>query len=246
MKAMIFAAGLGTRLKPITDNCPKALVDVGGKPMLRRVIENMRAIGIAEMVVKVHHHADMIIDYLTANDNFGVNIHVSDERQRLLDTGGAILKARRWLDGDEPFIVHNADILTDLDLAAMSREHISSGADVTLLVASRATKRYFLFDERSCLRGWLNKTTGETMPAGIVNDGALRELAFGGIHILSPGIFDRLEAYAPDEKFSIVPFYVASCSDLKIKGYVSPAEYKWIDIGKPETLAQARDAVKDM
>jgi len=239
MKGMIFAAGLGTRLRPLTDDKPKALVKVGGKPMLQRVIESFQNAGITEIVVNVHHFADKIIDFLSQNDNFGIDIHVSDERQRLLDTGGAILKARRWLDGNEPFLVHNADILTDLDLAAFEREHVASGAAATLLVAPRETSRYLLFDGGMNLCGWTNINTGEILPEGIGLDG-MAKLAFGGIHILSPEtVFGLLSRFSDDEKFPIIPFYVANCRDIKIRGYLSPTPYRWVDIGRPETLAKA-------
>ena len=146
MKAMIFAAGLGTRLKPFTDFHPKALAEVCGRPMLGVVIERLKMAGISEIIVNVHHFADQIVDYLHRNNDFGVRLHISDETSELLDTGGGILAARRWLDGDEPFVVHNADILTDVDIAGMLSVARSTGAASTLLVASRVTKRYLLFD----------------------------------------------------------------------------------------------------
>lgn len=239
MKGMIFAAGLGTRLRPLTNDRPKALVEVAGQPMLRHVIERFKQAGITEIVVNVHHFADKIIDYIRDSNCFGVTIHVSDERDYLLDTGGAILKARRWLDGDEPFLVHNADIMTDLDLVALEREHIDSGAAATLVVAPRETSRYLLFDANFDLYGWTNVKTGEVLPQGIdtVN---LEKMAFGGIHILSPdAIYELLSNFSADKKFSIIPFYVNNCRKIKIRGYLSPYPYKWVDIGRPETLAKA-------
>ena len=134
MKAMIFAAGLGTRLKPFTDFHPKALAEVCGRPMLGVVIERLKMAGISEIIVNVHHFADQIVDYLHRNNDFGVRLHISDETSELLDTGGGILAARRWLDGDEPFVVHNADILTDVDIAGMLSVARSTGAALTLLV----------------------------------------------------------------------------------------------------------------
>ena len=133
MKAIVFAAGLGTRLYPLTESIPKALVEVGGKPMLLRVLEKLRDAGIHEIVINVHHFPDMIIDYLRSNDGFGLKIMISDERGHLLDTGGGILAARNYLDDGEPFIAHNADILTDFNLSEMITRHNESGADVTLL-----------------------------------------------------------------------------------------------------------------
>ncbi len=238
MKAMIFAAGLGTRLRPLTNDRPKALVEVAGKPMLQHVIEKFIAVGVTEIVVNVHHFADKIIDFLADNNNFGITIHVSDERERLLDTGGAILKARQWLYGNEPFMVHNADIITDLDLLALEKSHVESGASATLLVAPRETSRYLLFDENMKLQGWQNVSTGDKIPADILPED-YQSLAFGGVHILSPSIFKTLETYSEDEKFSIVSFYVSACRNLLINGYLSPVPYHWLDIGKPETIHQA-------
>lgn len=239
MKALIFAAGLGTRLRPLTDNMPKAMVPVDGKPMLQRVIENLAHYGFHDIVVNIHHFGQQIIDFLKENDNFGQNIAISDERDLLRDTGGGIKYARHLLDDGEPFIVHNADILTTLDLAAMYRHHCESKADTTLLVKSRQTERYLLFDSNNRLRGWINKKTGETRPAGFdATTEDFQEFAFGGVHIISPTIFDVLESYTEEPKFSIIPFDVDVCHKLTIQGY-NPSGYEWFDIGRPETLELA-------
>ena len=245
MKAMIFAAGLGTRLRPITDNKPKALVEVGGVPMLRRVIENLKRYEIDEIVVNVHHFPDRIKEYLSVNDNFGVKLHISDESDKLLDTGGGILKAREWLDGDEPFLVHNADILTDVDLGEMIQHHRESDADATLLVAQRTTSRYLLMDNVMRMHGWTNVKTGEVKPAE-VDMADYRAYAFGGVHIVSPSLFDDLERYGRKaDAFSIMPFYIEACGAKKIAGYEPAIDYNWFDIGKPETLKSACEWVKD-
>lgn len=242
---MIFAAGLGTRLRPLTDHKPKALVEVGGKPMLQRVIENLKHYGFDDITINVHHFGEQIIDFVAANQNFGVNIHISDERDELLDTGGGILKARKWLDGNEPFLVHNADILTDLDLRAFYDYHLHHSADATLLTASRDTARYLLFDEGNRLHGWVNKKTCETLPEGVnYVPGAYKEMAFGGIHVISPHIFDELSGYTDEHKFSIVPFYVARCRKLKIMSY-APSGYRWFDVGKIETIHLAEEAFSE-
>ena len=149
MKALVFAAGLGTRLRPLTDHKPKALVELCGVTMLERVITNIKNCGITDVVVNVHHFGDQIIDFLKNKDNFGINITISDERDLLLDTGGGILKARHLLEGDEAFLVHNADILTDLNLAEMIAYHKANGADVTLLAKQRSTQRYLVFGENN-------------------------------------------------------------------------------------------------
>lgn len=238
MKAMVFAAGLGTRLRPFTLEHPKALVPVGGVPMLQRVIEKLRVAGVTEMVVNVHHFAGQIEQFLRDNDNFGITIHVSDERRLLLDTGGGILKARQWLDGNEPFIVHNADILADFDIRDMVDAHKSSGADVTLLTADRVTSRYLCFDRDNRMCGWLNLKTGQVRPDGLIPE-EMSCLAFGGVHVISPAVFERLAAYTTDDAFSIIPFYADSCRDIMIKSYIMPASCRWFDVGKPETLGQA-------
>ena len=245
MKALIFAAGLGTRLRPFTDDRPKAMVEVAGKPMLQHVIERVAAAGFDDITINIHHYGQMIIDFLEKHDNFGVNLHISDERGLLLDTGGGILKARQWLDGDEPFLVHNTDIISTLDLKAFYDYHVEHDALATILVKERKTQRYFLLDENDCLCGWTNKVTGEFRPdPEKLRDRKLREMAFGGLHVISPRIFPELERYrrkGGEEKFSIIPFYIGMCSHHLILGYHPDNEYQWLDIGKPETLAQAQE-----
>lgn len=239
MKAMIFAAGLGTRLRPLTDNMPKALVPVAGKPMLQHVIERMKAAGFNEITINIHHFGEQIIDFVQANQQFGITIHISDERGELLDTGGGIKKARPFLDGDEPFLVHNADILTDVDLHKLYQHHLTNNADATLLVSQRNTSRYLLFDNDNRLKGWINKTTGEVKPQGFsYNENELSELAFGGIHVISPRLFHLLEVEQWQGKFSIIPFYLSICREARIQGF-STEGYQWFDIGKPDTLALA-------
>ncbi|MCC8120052.1 MAG: NTP transferase domain-containing protein [Bacteroidales bacterium] len=231
MKALIFAAGIGSRLKPWTDQHPKALAPVGGVPMLERVILKLKALGIAEMVVNVHHFASQIIEFLVANNNFGVKIDISDESNLLLDTGGGMLHARQYLQ-DSPFLVHNADIFTNVDLVPMMAA--STGPLATLLVAERTTSRYLLFNQQMLMHGWENVKTGEVIGSG-------SPFAFNGIHICNPEIFPLLESYAASHGpvFSITPFYVETCQSHEILGYKSPTPYDWIDIGKPESLALA-------
>ena len=248
MKALIFAAGLGTRLKPLTDDRPKAMVEIAGKPMLQHVIERVAAAGFDDITINIHHYGQMIIDFLERNDNFGLSIHISDERGLLLDTGGGILKARQWLDGDEPFLVHNTDIISTLDLNAFYDYHCHHDALATILVKERKTQRYFLLDENDRLRGWTNKATGEVKPDnGKIEGMKLHEMAFGGLHVISPRIFPELERFhrkGGEDKFSIVPFYINMCSHHLIQGYHPDSDYQWLDIGKPETLAQARELLQ--
>lgn len=244
---MIFAAGLGTRLRPLTNDRPKALVEIGGKTMLERVITRLAEAGFDDITVNIHHFGDKIIDFLQQHNYFGLNIHISDERDLLLDTGGGILKARPMLDGNEPVLVHNADILTDIDLHAMWKSHIESGAMATLLVKDRKTSRYLVFDDDYRLQGWINHSTGETRPAAFVRREGMREMAFGGIHVISTSIFNHLEKYSQEgqAKFSITPFYVDMCRSHLIKGYVQDTPYTWLDVGKPETLKQAEELLKE-
>ena len=246
MKALIFAAGLGTRLRPLTNDRPKALVEVAGVTMLERVIRRVADAGFDDITINIHHFGQKIIDFLNENDNFGLDIHVSDERDLVLETGGGILKARQWIDGEEPFLVHNADILTDLDLRAMYDNHCASDALATLLVKERVTQRYFVFDDAMRLQGWINKKTGETRPQGFIhNPETMLERAFGGVHVISPAIFPLLEKESEEvgPVFSITPFYIDVCQDQLINGYEPAEAYRWFDVGKPETLAQAEQAL---
>ena len=239
MKAMIFAAGLGTRLQPLTNDRPKALVEVGGVAMLERVITRLKSHGITEIVINIHHFGEKIIEFIKENNNFSITIHISDERDLLLDTGGGILKAQQWLDGNEPIIIHNADILTDFDLHKMVEQHINSNADATLLVADRKTARYFYIGENNRLNGWTNISTGEVKPADYIALNTDKLRAFGGVHIVSPSIFSELQNYSTEPKFSITPFYIDRCKDLKIMGYTPNEKYQWHDIGKIESIAIA-------
>lgn len=241
MKAMIFAAGLGTRLKPLTDTMPKALVPVMGKPMLEHVIGKLKAVGFDEIVINVHHFAQQIIDFLKAKDNFGIKIWISDESEELLDTGGGIKKAAPYFD--EPFLVHNADILSNVDLKAMYDYHLASGNDATLLVSPRKTVRYLLFDEQNRLQGWVNKDTLQTKPEGFVYQPEVqKEYAFGGIHVISPTLFK----YMGDDwtgKFSLMDFYLQTCHEARLGSYVKE-DLQLIDIGKLDTLAKAEDFIR--
>ena len=240
MKAMIFAAGLGTRLKPFTDHMPKALVPVAGKPMLEHVINKLKSAGVDEIVINVHHFAQQIIDFLKEKDNFGIKIWISDETEELLETGGGIKKAAPFFN--EPFLVHNADILSNVDLRAMYDYHQTSGNDATLLVSSRKTVRYLLFDDTNRLCGWVNKDTLQTKPEGFIYQPEIqKEHAFGGIHIISPTLFK----YMGDQwtgKFSIMNFYLQTCKEAQLGGYIKE-DLQLIDIGKPEMLARAEEFI---
>ena len=236
---MIFAAGLGTRLKPLTDHMPKALVPVAGKPMLEHVILKLIASGFDEIVINVHHFAEQIIQFIQANDNFGITIHISDETEMLLDTGGGIKKAASFFH--EPFLIHNVDILSNVDLKSLYEFHLTSGNDATLLVSPRKTVRYLLFNESNRLCGWVNKETFQTKPEGFVYQPDIqKEYAFSGIHIVSPSLFGYMEEWTG--KFPIMDFYLQTCKEARLGGYAKE-DLQLIDIGKPETLAQAEDFI---
>lgn len=240
MKAMIFAAGLGTRLKPLTDHMPKALVPVAGRPMLEHVILKLKAAGFNELVINIHHFGEQILDFLRANQNFGLTIHISDERDCLLNTGGGIRKAEPFFRGNEPFLVHNVDILSDTDLKALYEYHRQSGNDATLLASRRKTVRYLLFDDEKRLCGWINKDTLQTKPEGFAyNPEHHREYAFSGIHVISPSLFHYMDEQWTG-KFSIMDFYLQTCHEARIGGRLTDT-LRLIDIGKPETLTQAEE-----
>lgn len=247
MKAMIFAAGLGTRLKPITDSIPKALVKVGDKPALQHVIEHIKSVGITDIVVNVHHFSEQIYQFLQDNDSFGLNISISDESELLLDTGGGLLKALSLLGEDEPVILHNADILTDAPLSIMIESHLKSSADATLLAWDRATSRKFLFSTEGYMHGWINTITNETRPASI-NHIDLIPLAFGGVHIVGSSLFKALKDYRAKvgEVFSITPFYIDACRNANIRCFIPTSPFNWYDVGRPESLARASEFVLSM
>ena len=321
MKAMIFAAGLGTRLKPLTDTMPKALVPVCGQPLLYHVITKLVKAGYDHLVVNVHHFPDQIIDYLKAHD-FGVRIDVSDERDFLRETGGGIRYAHPLLtdfstppsvplemteegssvslgrtetdsfaslgmtegpscrpdggpllfrpDGEplscrpsgtplsfrpsgasgeifrkEPFLVHNVDIVSNLDLRWFREQH-RPGSLATLVVSERKTQRYFLFDEDNRLRGWTNLATGEVRsPYPDIDPEKCRKLAFSGIHLISPEIFDAFERLGMGDRFSIVDFYLKACAEYPIYGVVPP-DFTMVDVGKFATLPEAESICADI
>lgn len=245
MKAMIFAAGMGTRLKPLTDTMPKALIPVAGRPMLEHVILKLKAAGFTEIVINIHHFGEQVIDFLQANGNFGLTVHLSDERGQLLDTGGGIRKARPFFEtSTEPFLVHNVDILSDVNLCELYNCHLQNeknGSIATLLASRRKTARYLLFDAEKKLCGWINKDTGQVKPEGFHYDVMLHhEFAFSGIHVLSPSIFQRMDTPCWEGKFSIMDFYLSTCQQADFVGYLAE-DLQLIDIGKPETLTKAEE-----
>ena len=231
MKAMIFAAGTGSRLKPLTDHTPKALIPIGGKPMLEHVILKLKSSGFDQIVINIHHLGNQIVDFLEANNNFGVRIEISDESDYLLDTGGGIKKATSLLCGNEPFLIHNVDILSNVDLKKLYDTHVQTNPLATLLVSQRNTSRYLLFNKENRLCGWRNHETGEVKSYYPYFDpDQHNEYAFSGIHVLSPKILELMEEWTG--KFSIINFYLAICAKTDIRAYMAD-NLKLLDIGKP-------------
>jgi NDP-sugar pyrophosphorylase family protein len=233
MKAMLFAAGKGTRLQPLTNSIPKALVKVAGISLLERAIQKLVLNGFVDIIINVHHFSNQIIEFLKLHNNFETNIVFSDESNLLLDTGGG-LKQASWFLKDKPFLVYNVDVLTDLNLQELFANHLKSNALATLAVRERQTKRYLLVDENERLRGWKNTETGETRGI-LTNATSLKPSAFSGIHIIDPKLF----SFMPEEKvFSIMDFYINICSQQHINTFDHSQGY-WTDVGKPEELAAA-------
>ncbi|MDE7160653.1 MAG: NTP transferase domain-containing protein [Muribaculaceae bacterium] len=237
-KAMILAAGLGTRLKPWTLSHPKALVPVGGIPMLSRVMDNLHARGFDDVTVNVHHFADQIRDYLSARYP---DAKISDETSLLLDTGGAILHAAPLLDlkERESVLVHNVDILSSAPLEELALSHARSGADITLMVSSRESSRRLLFERDMRLGGWIDTRTGKTKPADLPDRDDLRPLAFSGIYMISGAAIEAMgRIYGEGTPFSIIDFFLHPDHGLDIRGTIMETP-DLIDIGKPDTLCRA-------
>ena len=238
MKAMIFAAGLGTRLKPLTDTMPKALVPLAGKPLLQWQVEKLRDAGIRDIVVNVHHFPDQIIETVQANNGWGCNIVISDERDELLDTGGGLRKAKDLLTNgrtNEPILACNVDILSNIDLHALMEAYDSATLG-SLVVSERKTQRYLLFDDEAILRGWANVATGQVRLAPL----SLNKLAFSGMQILNPHIFDHMDRVVAEkgDKFSLIDLYLSLCEKMVFKAYI-PKNYRMMDVGKIDQIDAA-------
>jgi NDP-sugar pyrophosphorylase family protein len=233
MKAMIFAAGLGTRLQPLTATMPKALVPVAGKPMLEHLMLKLKAAGFNQIVINVHHFPEQIIDFLKRKKHFGMNVMISDEREQLLDTGGAIKQAAHFFDDGQPFLVHNVDVFSNLDLKSLCENHHPE-ALATLVVSQRTTSRYLLFNSENRLTGWINEATGEQKPTGLQNATHLAKYAYAGIQVVSPRIAQPMQAFG--KKFSLIDFYLSMAATEQINGFIPP-DFQMLDIGKADVLA---------
>ena len=247
---MIFAAGLGTRLKPLTDTLPKALVPLAGKTLLQWQIEKLKAAGIRDIVVNIHHFPDMIINYLKDNDNFGCNIQVSDERDMLLETGGGLRKAeekfkslgiQEFRSSNEGILICNVDILSNIDIPTLLQAYNPNEMGV-VVVSERETQRYLLFNDENRLCGWTNIATGEVR--GPIADSqspiANRQLAFSGMQVLSPRIFDCMDEVVKQkgEKFSLIDLYLSIAQKEILRAYI-PENYRMMDVGKIDQISEA-------
>lgn len=238
MNALILAAGLGTRLRPLTNHCPKAMVEVAGRPMLEQLILKLKRSGFTHIVVNVHHYGEQIIDFLQANHNFGLQIEVSDERGLLLDTGGGIRRGASFFTDGQPILVHNVDVFCNLDFKDMFSTILSKEAEALLLVAERETSRMLYFDDNSRLKGWQNRNTGEQIsPFPCFNPQQLHPLAFNGIHVITPSLVARMKSQP--ESFPIIPFYLSVAKESTLYGYQPLSSFEWVDAGKPEALERA-------
>jgi NDP-sugar pyrophosphorylase family protein len=244
MKAMILAAGLGTRLRPLTDDRPKALVEVAGYTLLEITLRRLREFRIREVIVNVHHFADMVVGYLKKNDDFGMRIEISREEQ-LLDTGGGLKKAAWFFqedsgDPDEPFVLHNVDVLSTIDLGRMMKFHRQHQALATLAVQERETSRYLLFDEQNQLCG--RRSGRDRAPEVVRPSKNLEALAFSGVHVISPRLLARMDEHGA---FSIIASYLRLAGEGEKVLAFRADEYYWRDLGKPENVAQVTKDVKE-
>ncbi|MEI7423502.1 MAG: nucleotidyltransferase family protein [Prolixibacteraceae bacterium] len=237
MKAFILAAGLGTRLYPFTSDRPKALVELNGKTLLERAIRKVSELDVSEIIVNIHHFGDQIINHLKENRNFGFPVTISDERDQLLDTGGAILKARPLLGENEPFLLYNVDVLSSVNLSELLDFHDNNGGLATLSVRHRKTDRYLVFGPEMLLSGWRNVNTGEEKLSRKGED--LKNYANSGIQIIRPEIFPLI---TESGKFSLIQLYLRLAKSEDIYGYLD-ASNLWMDLGKPDQLEEARKII---
>ena len=238
MKAMIFAAGLGTRFKPWTDRHPKALALVNGRSLLQHNIEYLQKYGITDVVVNVHHFADQVIEAVKKNKGWGSHVMISDEREEVLETGGGLLKAKDLLQDGEPFVTLNADFLTDLNISNLIEFHKEKKSLISFGITNRKTSRYFLFDEENRLCGWRNINTGEEKIS--IAKKNLKEMAYSCVVVFQPEIFDLVPQRG---KFSLVETYLSLAAKYPIYGYDHSGD-KLVDVGKPESVIIAEQLFK--
>ena len=238
MKAMVFAAGLGTRLRPLTDKTPKALVTVNGKTVLERVLSSLHDSGFNDILINVHHHARQVKKFIEEKQFPGIKITLSDESDLLLDTGGGLKKAAWFFDDQKPFLLHNVDVLSTIDLEAAYRSHLERRPLATLIVHRRQTDRLLLFDDQMNMSGWKNARTGTVKNPG--GKSVLHEFAFSGIHVIDPSIFPLIKHQGV---FSIIDVYLELLVTQKIHGF-EVSGHRWMDIGSMEDLQAAENYYK--
>jgi len=241
MRAMILAAGLGTRLKPLTDSIPKALIKIKGFTLLELQIRKLQSEGFNDIIINVHHFAEKIKQYLEQNNFFNCSITISDESEKLLETGGGLKKAAHFFSDGMPFLVYNVDILSDINLRELLNHHLASGSTATLAVKDRISARKFLFNKENILCGWMNENTKERYIVRDENNNPL-PYAFSGVQIIDPAIF----RYFPKEDvFSLVDLYLSAAKKEKIKGYIHNKD-SWLDLGKKESLKEAENLFENI
>ncbi|MCB0282283.1 MAG: NTP transferase domain-containing protein [Calditrichae bacterium] len=230
MKAMIFAAGMGTRLRPLTNSTPKALIKINDRPLLEWIILRLKSFGYKQLIINVYHHAESIVNFLDSKKNFGLHIEISRE-DILADTGGGLKKAAWFFEDVDHFLIHNVDILTDIDLNEMLSQHVQRNADATLAIRKRQTSRYLLFNSELMMCGWRSKIDNQTIwsTEEVAN---AQEYAFSGIHIFSTDLLKKLKN---DVVFSIIPEYLRLAANHSICGYFTESD-NWIDLGRKENL----------
>lgn len=234
MKALLFAAGLGTRLRPLTDDRPKALVAVNGRPLLGHALDYLQAQGVREVVVNIHHFGTLVVDYLEQHTPEGLLVHISDERAEVLETGGGLLKAAPMLQGNTPIVLYNVDVLTNLSLRRLLERHQETSALATLAVRQRTSSRYLLFDDQGRLSGWRHQGTGEERLVRAVEH--YHPFAFSGVHMIAPQLLERIPQRGI---FSIIESYLSLAKTEAIYAYPHDADY-WFDVGSPTKLATAQ------
>ncbi|WP_372753588.1 nucleotidyltransferase family protein [Labilibaculum sp.] len=237
---MIFAAGLGTRLKPYTNSKPKALVELAGKPLLEHAIVKLKEVGVDRIVINVHHFADLIEEFLREKHNFGLDIRISDEREELLDTGGGLKKACDLFIPHAPVLIYNVDVLTSMNLMDLLAYHKKSAALVSMVMRKRESSRYLYFNQENQLTGWKNCKTGESKLAR-QDMNQSEPMAFSGIHLMDYRLFSLI---AEEGKFSIIDLYLRLAKSEKILAYTDDSEM-WFDLGKPEQLLKAEEVIKN-
>ncbi len=242
MQAMLFAAGLGTRLQPLTNNKPKALVEINGKSLLQRSLENLKAQGVSDVVINVHHFSDQLLNFLKRHKHFAMNIKISDESDELLDTGGGILNAKPLFNPEEPILILNVDVLTNLAFHEVLRFHQQEKALATLVVRNRETSRYLLFDSKQQLTGWKNIQTDATKISRPDEFQQSTPYAFSGIQIIQPELLNQIRE---EGKFSIIDLYLRLAKTEIIKAFVDEKSV-WMDLGKYEQVGEAERLIKKL